>query len=485
MDALMTEQDLLKDIKDRFREAHDYWHEEYVTAIEDLQFTYLPGHQWPDKIRADRIRDGRPCFEVNKIPYYLDQVIGDIRQNEPAIKIVPADSNADPMTAQVLQGLIRQIEHQSDAEIAYDTAAESSVSCGFGAWRVTTEYAGDDSFDQDILIKRIKNPFTVWWGPCQDWDMGDAEYCFVTERIPIERFKKLYPDASLMPFETSKDRDLYWGNDKAIRIGEYFTREKVKKTLHLMKNAVGNLFTTFERPDMERLSSLGWTLARERQVESYEVKWCKANQSEILENQVVWPGRYIPIVPLFGKEITVEGRTYYRGMVRYGRESQRIYNMARSAAIETVALAPKAPYLVTAKQISNYQSKWDTAHKRNYPYLPYDVDPDNPQAIPKRTDPIGVNTAFRDEMITADQELHDTVGLQQASLGQKSNEQSGRAILARQKEGDTAQYVYYDNLGRAMKRTAKILIDLIPKIYDTARIIRVMGDDMKAQMVPV
>jgi hypothetical protein len=485
MDA-MKDQELLKEIKDRFREAHDAVDSDYNEAIEDLNFAYIPGSQWSTEIKSERIRDGRPCFEINKVPYFIDQVVGDIRQNEPSIKIKPVDSKADPKTAEIFTGLIRNIEVQNDAEIAYDTAAESAVACGYGAWRVNTQYSENDQFDQDIVILRIRNPFTIYWDPsAQKWDKSDARYCFITEKIPMDQFKKDYPDSSLMSFEASKDKNPLWGDGKMIRIVEYFTREIEKKKLYLMQNREGQLFVTKEEPDMERLPEFGWQLMKERDVESHEVKWCKANQSEILEKQTKWPGKYIPIVMVYGKEINIEGKTKYRGMVRYGKDSQRLYNMFRSTGAEVIALTPKSPYLVTSKMISNYQSKWDTAHKKNYPYLPYDPDPSNAQLIPRRAEPIMASSGIAQEVNIADQEMHDTLGLQQSSLGQKSNEKSGRAIMARQKEGDTAQYPYYDNLGRAMKYEARILIDLIPKIYDTARIIRIMNEDGSGSFVPV
>ena len=481
----MKDQDLLKDIKDQFQESHDAVNADFTVAIDDLNFAYTPGSQWPQKIRAEREKDGRPCFEINKIPYYLDQVIGDIRQNEPSIKVKPVDSLADPKTAEIINGLIKNIEGQSDAEIAYDTAAESAVACGYGAWRINTEYSQNDQFEQDIVILRIKNPFTVVWGQAEKWDKSDAPHCFVTEKVPKKRFKKQWPEASLTSFESSKDRNPLWGDDKSIRVVEYFTRELTKAKLYLMKNQAGELFTTDMEPDAEKLSALGWAVVKERDVETYEVKWCKANQSEILEKQVVWPGHYIPIVMVYGKEINIEGRSWYRGMVRYGKESQRLYNISRSTGVELISLAPKSPYLVTKEQIAGYENIWSNAHKKNYPYLPYNSDPQNQAAVPQRATPISANTGIQQEIIVADQEMHDTVGLQQASLGQKSNEKSGKAILARQKEGDTAQYAYYDNLGRAMRYSGKILIDLIPKIYDTARIVRIRGADNTDQPVMI
>ncbi len=476
--------EILHEIKERFKEAYDASDTNYSEALSDLQFLDLD--QWPTDLKTQRIIDGRPCLVISKINIFADQVIGDIRQNEPSIKVKPVDSKSDPKTAEILTGLIRNIEVQSDAEIAYDTAAEGAVNCGIGAFRIGTDWAGDDQFEQDIIISRIKNPFTIYWDPSsQKWDKSDARYCFVTEKIPKEEYERLYPDASLMPFEGGKDKDPYWGDDKNVRIAEYWKKEPVTKTLYLTKNPMGEIFTTDMKPDTEILTPLGWEIVKERKVESYKIVWWKVNQSEILEGPTDWLSKYIPIVMVYGKELNIEGKTNYRGIVRNAKDAQRLYNYSRSTSAEVIALTPKSPYLVTHKMISNYQSIWDQAHKRNYPYLPYDSDPDNPQAIPKRAEPIGVNTGIQAEILIADQELHDTTGLQLASLGKKSNEKSGRAIMARQREGDVANYSFYDNLGRAMKYAGKVLVDLIPKIYDTARIIRIFNEDGSDKFIPV
>ena len=476
--------DILGEIKDRSKLAMAATEDLYNDMLDDLRFAN--GEQWPQDLRGQREIDGRPCLTINKVPTFADQVIGDIRQNEPSGKIRAVDSFADPKTAEILTGLIRNIENQSDAEIAYDTAAESAVYCGLGAFRIGTEYSEDDTFDQNIKIYRIKNPFTIHWDPmAQNWDKSDAQYCFITEKISREEYKRLYPKSSMSSFEGNRDKDPYWGDNENIRLVEYFKKVPTTKKLYLLKSMQsGEMFTHSQPPpDPEN-----WQIIKERDVETYDLKWWKANHAEILEGGekgLDWPGKYIPIVMVYGKEIIIEGRSIFRGIVRNAKDAQKLYNYSRSTAAEVISLAPKSPYIVTAKMISNYQDKWDNANKRNYVYLPYDVDPSNPQAIPKRTEPISVNTGIQAEIITADQELHDTTGLQLASLGKKSNEKSGRAIIARQREGDVANFAYYDNLGRGIKYGWKILIDLIPKIYDNKRIVRILGEDQTEQFVPI
>lgn len=472
------EDDLILEMRTRFEEAQDFWDPVYEDMLDDLNFAN--GDQWPEDLQKDREADGRPCLTINKVAVFGDQVIGDIRQNEPSIKVKPVDSGSDPDVAEILTGLIRNIEVQSNAEVAYDTAGESAVWCGKGTFRIVTEYADDDSFEQDIRIKRVKNPFTVYWDPAaQEFDKSDARYCYITERIPREEFTRQYPDAAIMDHAGGKDQSARWGGDKSVRVAEYFKRVEEKKTLYLLRDpATGAEVVRDEKPE-------GWEVLKSRRVNSRKIVWYKTNGREILEGPTDWAGRYIPIVEVWGKEINIEGKSVYKGIIRNAKDPQRLYNFSRSSGAELTSLAPKAPYLVTAKMIGNYQRIWDQAHKKSFPYLPYDADPALAGGIPKRAEPISQSTAITQEIMVSDQELHDTTGLQQANMGQKSNEASGRAILARQREGDTANYPFYDNLGRALTYCGRVILDLIPKIYDTARILRVIGEGGEERFVPV
>lgn len=482
--------EILQEIRDRFQEAMDYWDPIFTACIDDLKFfRNKDNEQWPEDVKKAREADERPCLTINKLPAFADQVIGDIRQNEPSIKVKPVDSKADPDTAEVITGLIKNIENQSNAEVAYDTAAESAAICGFGAFRILTDYANDDSFDLDIKIKRMKNPFTVYYDPqAQEADYSDARYCFVTSRIPKDDFEAEYPGKTAMPADGKFDGSQYWGDDKTIRVVEYFRKVPEKKTFILVKSPQGQLFTTDQMPSGEEVAFLmaqGWEILKKRVAVVNKIVWYKASAGDILEGPTDWPGKFIPIALVTGKELNIEGETDYRGVVRHAKDPQRLYNYNRSTAAETIALAPKAPYLVTSKMVGPYLEKWNLAHKKTYPFLPYDPDPAIQGAMPKREEPIQVNTGIQAEIMIADQEIHDTTGMQLASLGKKSNEKSGKAILARQREGDVGNFVYYDNLGRSMKFAGKVILDLIPKTYDSARIIRVLNPDSSEKTVAI
>lgn len=472
------ENEIIQEIRERFDEAYTAWNTIYTEMVDDLKFAN--GEQWPSDLKKEREADGRPCLTINKVANFGDQIIGDVRQNEPSIKVKPVDSGSDPEVAEILTGIIRNIEVQSNADIAYDTAAESCVWCGKGSFRVVPEYADDDTFDQDIRIKRIKNPFTVYWDPAaQEWDKSDAKYCFVTERMPREEFKEKYPEAALTDFNSRKDRNDRWTEVKTIRIAEYFVRQADKKTLYLLRDPL----TGAEKTTNEKLE--GWDVVKSREVESHKIIWYKTNGREILEGPTDWPGKLIPICEVWGKEINIEGDSIYRGVVRHAKDPARLYNFSRSHSAELTSLAPKSPFIATAKMIGNYLGLWQSSHKKSYPVLPFEADPAMPGSFPKRAEPISQSTAIMQEIKIADQELHDTTGLQQANLGQKSNEKSGRAILARQREGDIANFAYHDNLGRAMTYCGKILLDLIPRIWDTARVARLIEVDGSERFVPV
>lgn len=472
-----------KDIVEEFNETKDAWDGNRESMADDLAF--LEGGiegQWPTDIASARESDGRPCLVINKLPSFLDQIEGDIRQNRPMIKVKPVDSSADRETARIFTGLIKNIEIQSSADVAYDTAVSGAAGAGMGAFRVITRYVSDESFDQEIRIKRIKNPFTVYPDPKADEiTYEDGRWMFVTEKLSREKFTKMYPNADPCEFVSEKDAVKDWIEKAQIRVAEQFYREEQKKTLYLIQLTDMEPYATFELP---KISENEYEVLQERKVQTNRLMWCKLTGKEIIEGPEEWPGNYYPIILVWGKELNVEGKTVYRGVVRHAKDPQRLYNYNRSMGAEYVALAPKAPYIGTAKQFENYEDVWKLSSKKNYPYLPYNADP-QAQGPPQRSIPTMVNTGIQYEVQISDQELHDTMGLQQASLGERSNEKSGIAIAERRRQGDRGQFAYVDNLARSLKYAGKVLVDLIPKIYDTARIERIFNEDGTEEQVGI
>jgi len=467
--------------------------------IDDLKFyAGSPDNhwQWPADVLATRgavqgqTINARPTLTINKLPQHVRQVTNDQRQNRPGAKVIPVDDKADVDVAEVFNGMIRHIEYISDADVAYDTACENQVAYGEGYIRLLTEYCDDNTFDQDIKIGRIRNSFSVYMDPTiQDPTGADAKWCFITEDVTKEDYERMYPDASpittLQSLGVGDQSISNWLNEDTIRIADYYYIDYDRTTLNLYP---GNA-TAFEgTPEDKQLRAVYGKPKRSRESDRPRVKYCKINGYEILEERE-WAGKWIPVIRIVGNEFEVDGRLYVSGLVRNAKDAQRMYNYWVSQEAEMLALAPKAPFIGYGGQFEGYEDKWKTANTQNWPYLEVNPDVTDGQGavlpLPQRAQPPMASSGLLQAKAGAAEDIKATTGQYNASLGMGSNERSGKAILARQKEGDVGTYHYGDNLARGVRHIARQLIDLIPKIYDTQRIARIIGEDGETKMVKI
>jgi hypothetical protein len=364
----------------------------------------------------------------------------------------------------------------------YDTACDNQVTYGEGYFRILTEYCDETSFDQDLRLQRIRNSFSVYMDPhIQDPCGSDAEYCFITEDMPQSEFERLFPDAE--PISSIAIRGVgdeamsQWIMEDTVRIAEYFYAVYEKATLHLYPN---NQTAYAGSPEARQMEMMGVRPLRTREVDIRKIKWMKTNGYEILEEND-WPGKWIPVIRVIGNEFEVDGRLYISGLVRNAKDAQRMYNYWVSQEAEMLALAPKAPFIGYAGQFEGYEHQWKTANVQNYPYLEVNPDVTDGQGavlpLPARAQPPLAQTGLIQAKMGASDDIKSTTGYYDSSLGETSNERSGRAILARERQGDTGSYHYIDNLARAIRYGTRQLVDLIPKIYDTQRIARIIGID--------
>jgi hypothetical protein len=471
---------VLQRARKRFAAAKAAWDENRRWYREDIEFA-LMGKQWPDEAIALRGKD-RPMLVINRIPSFARQVVNDARQNKPSIKVRPADSQADPHTADIYNGLIRNIEQSSNAEVAYDTALESAVYGGFGFFRVDVDYSADDTFDKDLHIERIANALTVYPDPRGEAaDSSDWRYCFVTELVPREEFEATYGDAAdahdwTADGDAGDDAD--WYEDDCIRVAEYWERVEVMRPVVLL--STGEVIGRDEYDKQPELWG-GAQVVEQREVRSFKVRHYVLTGTAVLEEQE-WAGRYIPIIPVWGVEVIDEGKRRFRSMTREVADAQRMYNYWRSAATELVALAPKAPWIGPVGSFDS-DPNWKTANTGTHQYLEYDPQPGQPG--PQRQPFAGVPAGALQEALSASDDMKAIVGIYDASLGARSNETSGRAILARQREGDVSNFHWIDNLSRAIRHAGRVLIDLIPAVYDRERIVRVLGEDGSPRTVAI
>ena len=495
----MKDKDILSVAKSRFTMAVSAYSESREDELDDLRFyAASPDNQWqwPADVLATRgavqgqTINARPCLTINKLPQHVRQVTNDQRQNRPSGKVIPVDDKADVEVAEVFDGLVRHIEYISDADVAYDTACENQVAYGEGYIRLLTEYCDDNSFNQDIKIGRIRNSFSVYMDPTiQDPCGSDAQWCFITEDLTKEEYERQFPDAqpisSMMQQGVGDASTSQWISENTVRIAEYFYIEHEKAVLNLYYGNVSAMKRSAEDEDM---AMRGMKPIKTRTVDIKRVKWCKINGFEILESQD-WAGSNIPVVRVVGNEFEVDGRIYVSGIVRNAKDAQRMYNYWTSQEAEMLALAPKAPFIGYGGQFEGYEQQWKTANTTNWPYL--EVNPDVTDGagavlpLPQRAPPPLPQTGLIQAKMGASDDIKGTTGQYDSSLGQTSNERSGKAILARERQSDVGTYHYVDNLARAVRYITRQIVDLIPKIYDTERIARIVGEDGETGIIKV
>lgn len=472
---------IVKEAKARFARCEEAESQFRRLFVEDVKFANGDpdnNWQWPDRIRQSRDGDARPCLTINKVRQHNLQVINDAKQNKPSIKTLPIDGQADVQIAKILDGIMRHIEYNSHAEIAYDTATEFAVQGGLGYWRVVTEYAHDGSFEQEIFIRRVKDPLSVYIDPdIQSADGADAKYGFIFEDIPKEEYESMYPgeDPASVNFPMQATGDPWLEKDH-VRVCEYFYRAEKKDTL--VNHPILGPVRLSEVDESEHKSLISDEGIKKREVVEPHFKWCKIAGDKVID-QKEWPGRYLPIVRVVGEEITINGKVERKGHTRNMKDGQRMYNYMTSANVEYIALQTKTPYVAAIEAIEGYEDEWASSNKDNKAYLPYNSRDEVGNEIqrPQREQPPVGASAYLQAMQTAQQELMMSSGQYQEQFGAPSNADAGVAIAARQRQGDRATYHFIDNVARAIRYTGRILVDLIPKIYDTARVLRIIGDD--------
>ena len=529
----MNKTDIIAKAKAFFQRVVEYESDQRIEELDDIRFVGLL-EQWPANIKALREQDpqgARPCLVVDKVNQYKNQIVNSMRQNRPSIKARPVDDNGDEEVADVYQGLIRHIEDASKADIAYDWAGEGSVVSGVGYFRIITEYVGN-SFQQEIRIARIRNRFSVYFDPnSKEPDGSDAKECLLTEKMARKEFEALYPDCDVNAWPTaSGDGD--WLDKDTVRIAEYFYIEKKKEQLYLLDDGNSIFESEYnekyldkaendtdslveqdneqadvsipseaeaqpQQPSQQPVDGLAMPIPQQPQalpVQTYQpqapkiidkrkgeravVRWAKVCAGEVLDETVI-AGDFIPVIPVIGIETDIDGKRYLRGIVRGVKDAQRMYNYNRSAIVESLNLTIKAPYIGAVGQFKSKGDKWAAANRVNYAYLEYDPVTNNGTMAPppQRQGFAGVPTGLLQDIETSEHDIQSALGMYQASVGQDGNAKSGRAMNAQQKQGDMATFQFPDNQSKSIRHAGRILMGMIPKIYDTAQIVRILGDD--------
>lgn len=484
-----NEADFLRVVRERSVYGWTRWRKNYQMAREDVSFLSGEG-QWDDNARKYREMDGRPVLTFNDLPQYVDQITNDQRQNGPSIHVSPSDAAAgegkmmningkELKASEVFEGICRDIEYQSQAEDHYDRAHQHAVEAGFGWLRVFTTYANPKTFDLDIRIKSVKNRWSVLMDPdAQEPDYSDANWCFVFDQMQKYEYDVHYPNTPVGTLD-EKEREV-WGGKDWVSVAEYFERHAIKRKLLLMTD--GRTFWEDEVKDViAEMQADGLMVQRERTVDTHQIHWWKLTANGVLRGPVVIPCSTIPVIPVLGKEINIDGTSDYRGAIRHAKDPKRTENYWLTAMTERVALTPKAPWLVTERAIDGYEADWAQANTKTPSVLVYNEG----ATPPKRQDPATMPAAELQVAAVMTDKVKSTIGMYSAAIGAQSNETSGKAILARQHEADVGSFTYIDNLSKAIRRVGLICVEMIPKVYDTNRKMRMRNVDGTGDWIEV
>lgn len=459
----------IKDAREKFQEAVDFDRENREAGIEDLKF--FAGEQWDADAKAARA--GRPCLTINSLPQYVAQVTGDIRINRPAIKVRPAE-DADKDLADIREGLIRSIERENDAPGVYAETGQAQVACGIGNFRVGLKYATYDGFDRDIAISTIPNPFSVVWDPMSTERTGrDARYCFVDDQIPRKEFEAKYKDEIGGGLEVPQTDVNGWHEADTVRVCEYWIVTDTPVELALLQS--GAVCEVDKVPK-------GEAPVRTRKSSKRTACMYLITGKGILDGPYEMPIDRVPIIRVPGWIVNIGDKRVRFGLVRFAKDSVRLKNYWRSVSAEMLALAPKAQWLATMQAIGeDNEDDFRTNAKSGDPLLLWTGQ----GVAPERVTPPPIPTAILQEAALNAQDIKDVTGLHDASLGAKSNETSGKAINARQREGDVAAYIYHDNLQAGIREGGRVVDQYIPVVYDTARTIRTVGEDDSTKVLRI
>lgn len=473
--------DELKDIRDRFEKIADLWKKDRERYKADIKF--LAGEHWPAATKHQRDGDERLSLVIDKLSQYQHQVVNDSRQNRPQIKVRPVDSNADIETAEIYDGLVRHIQERSNADTAYDIALECATGGGFGFIRIIHEYAHENTFDQELAIKPIPNPLQVYFGQHKEPDGSDCTECFIVEDVPEDEFKEEYPGVDPKSWDDAGNKYGDWFAGEKVRVAERYWMTKQKRPMLLLETG-------------EVISEEDYQLAVEnklpvpavktrRTLPVNVVKWAKLCGSQYLEpeREEIW--KWIPVVPVWGNTQNIDGEVRHISMIHNAKDAQLLYDYSRSAFAERVGQTPEAPWVAAAGQIENHRDEWDGSKRvRVQTYDPVDIN-NTPIPAPARQSPSDIPAGFAQDMQLSEHDIQGALGMYQASLGRQGNATSGVQEQEQARKGDVSTFHYHDNLTRALRHAGRILVFAIPKVYDSARVVRILGLDGSADMIHI
>ena len=455
-----------------FREGENHWDNNYVTS---------ETQQSPELV-------------INFTDTLVGRVVNSIAELETRGKCHPIADGADTERADVINGLGRHVEYRSSASVAYDNATDCAVSMGWGWFRLLAEWAAQDSFDKEIRIAPIMDPFTVYPDPGAVMPTAqDMRWCLLSVKQSRVEFKRLNPGVDLIPWnDVGRDEGRTdWEDKEEIRIAQYFRIFDKTETLYQLKTADGRKFGVFksDMPSEQQLRRIGAEIIDEREGTRSQVQLFHLNGSKVVSREIL-PGTFIPVVRVQGNARSIDGRIYRRGMVRTLQDPQRMVDYGEVAKIKRLGLTVMSKYIAAEGQLDGHP-EWTDANVLPIPTLTYkpvtkmteqgEVLLPPPQAIP----PAQVEAGFSEFVQGMRSNLLAIAGMpnEPGQDQQQGQTVSGRALQRRDKLSDQSHSQYYKNKKLAVAHGWRIMLDWFPPYYSEERMQRIIGGDGKPQMV--
>lgn len=472
-----AEKQILEQIKDNFALAEAFYSKDYKRNKEDVAFVL--GDQWDESVKKNRKKFKQPCLTENHLLPFALKVINGIRQARPAVKVLPVDDESDVETAEIYGGIVRNIEHASKANNLYDTTALNAIMSARGFLKVGTKYVNNKSFEQEITLSCAPDPFKCYLDPTsKELDGSDANWYIEYEEMTKEDFKKHFPSKSYDDVKADA-KEKGWITDKTVRVVDYYYKEYQTKTLYKFFDGT-KVVTDYELPE-------GAEATDERASVVCSIKHVRATCDTVLKETDVL-GENLPVVPVYGLVVYNNGKREVYSLIHQAKDPQRMLNYWKSASAEIVALQPKSPWVGAKGSFANNAPEWAKANIENIPFLEYEpVVSETGQIMPppqRAAVPQGSAIMVQEGLIAADG-IKATLGIYESSLGQMGNEVSGIAIERRQLQGDNATYHFIDNLVASMQQLGRIIVDMIPQVYNEKRVMRIVGEDGEPSLVGV
>lgn len=482
------DRDIIRQALERFQQAQEADAEFRREFIKDLEF--VSDDQWEPLARQQRTESSRPCFTVDRINPSLRQIVNEERQNRPSVMVKPTGSGSTEEIARIMQGMIRHIEVDSNADSAYDTAGWYAAAGGVGYLRVRTEYENTLSFNQKLLIEAVADPMTVFFDPTSvATDGSDARWAFIIDTLSREDFAAKYPDID-EPEESWTDsltEDPDWYSSDSVRVAEYYYRsDRPIKIYQIQDMLTGETVVTQEPPPQALIDAGTLVVLQTRDSTEPVINWCLITSDRILKRSE-WLGNHIPVIPVYGENYFVNGRRFKCGAVRRAKDAQKILNYTTSLQTEIIDLNAKAPFIGAAGQFDTFEDLWRDANRKNFGYLEYNPRDINGTAVgpPQRNAFEAPIQSVQATKLMAVDDIKAVFGIFDASLGAQGNETSGVAILARKEQSGISNYHYYDNLVRSVRHLGRILVDVIPEYYDTERVVRIIQPNDEQTLITI